>query len=474
MLYRVIKISICATFLFSILALVAVDARARDNHAILVGAATYTNLDERLWLVGPTNDVDLVREFLLSSDTVPFEERNIAVLADGIEGAMAPTLGAIRQAMADLTERVNPGDFVYLHFSGHGSQMPARDPNSELDGLDEIFLPVDIGPWNDTVGEVPNALVDDEIGEMIQGLRARGASVWAVFDACHSGTVTRAAPTDDEVRLRRLPPSALSVPEDMMDGVQTRAVQTRAVQDPRARAEAPFDAAGDEGSFVAFFAAQTNETTPEKRLPRGKPGRRSQGVFTFTLLETLAANPGITYRQLGQEVLRRYSTENLARSTPMFEGDLDSPVFAIGGVDPVRQWPVRAEDGLLKIGAGSLHGMNAGSVLALMNAPTDETADAIGYASVTRSGAMTSDLAPVAHDGKAAVAMKDVPNGAYLRKIDEAISFGMQVALPENGSEIAVALQPAMPLLEDLLTEARISLVPAGQPADLRLGGPPD
>ena len=119
-------------------------AVARENHALLVGVSAYETLDERFWLVGPANDVVLVREYLTSNPHVPFAEANVTVLADGVEGS--PTLAAIRQAMADLAGKVGPEDFVYLHFSGHGSQAPATADESELDGLDELFLPVDIGP----------------------------------------------------------------------------------------------------------------------------------------------------------------------------------------------------------------------------------------------------------------------------------------------------------------------------------------
>ena len=59
--------------------------------------------------------------------------------------------------------------------------------------------------------------------------------------------------------------------------------------------EAPFDAGAAPGSFVAFFAAQTNEVTPEKNLPKGKPGRIPQGVFTYTLFQVLAEYPQATY-----------------------------------------------------------------------------------------------------------------------------------------------------------------------------------
>ena len=219
-----------------------------------------------------------MQTYLTTAAPVPFAPGNVTVLADGIEGAPAPTLAAIRAAFADLTARVQPGDFVYLHFSGHGTQAPAAHPETELDGLDELFLPADIGAWTDDASGVTNALVDDEVGAMLDALTPKGADVWVVFDSCHSGTVTRAAPSgDEEVRSRMLPPEALGLTVEQMEDVATRAVA-----DPRARPEAPVAATGKGGHLVAFFAAQTNEQTPERNLPRGQPGRLPQGVFTWT------------------------------------------------------------------------------------------------------------------------------------------------------------------------------------------------
>lgn len=445
-------------------------AQARENYAILIGASTYPNLAERYWLVGPANDVDLVRQYLVSNPAVPFVGENITLLADGVEGGTPPTLAAIRQAMADLAGRLQPGDFVYLHFSGHGSQSPAVDPDSELDGLDELFLPVDIGPWDDSVGQVQNALVDDEIGEMIGALRATGASVWAVFDSCHSGTVTRAAPGgSDDVRLRKLEPSALGIPDGAMQAVQSRALA------PREQAASPVDAVVGSGSFVAFFAAQTNETTPEKRLPRGLPERRSQGVFTYTLFEALASRPGLTYRQLGQEVLRRYAVENLARSTPLFEGDLDTPVFAGEGAAAVRQWPLTVEGDVLSMPAGRLHGVVEGAVLAILGSPVDTLEQALGFVEVASAGAFEAEIVPVAHAGRYAPVVDELPRGAYLRKLSESLDFGLTVAMPEVGSVPAEQLADAMMIaLENELLGARTRIVEAGAEADLRLAVLPD
>ena len=231
--------------LSTVLSVFALPAWA-ENHALLIGASTYPNLKEEFWLKGPANDVALVQTYLTTAAPVPFAPENVVVLADGVAGTSAPTLNAIRTAFADLAGKAQAGDFVYLHFSGHGSQAPAKDPSTELDGLDELFLPVDIGPWNDTVGEVENALVDDEIGQMIDAIRAKGAHVWAVFDSCHSGTATRAAPFgEEEVRVRQLPPDALGLPAEAME-VQTRALPQA---DARARPQAPVDVGAAAGSF---------------------------------------------------------------------------------------------------------------------------------------------------------------------------------------------------------------------------------
>jgi hypothetical protein len=446
------------------LCLTALPALAQENYALLIGANQYPSLEERWWLKGPANDVQLVATYLTTEAPVPFPAEHVTVLSDGVPGSTAPTLGAIREAFAALTTEVQPGDFVYLHFSGHGTQAPALDASTELDGLDELFLPVDIGPWSDQVGAVENALVDDEIGALIDGLRAKGANVWAVFDSCHSGTATRAVESaEDDVRVRQLPPEALGIDIDAVD-------VGRSVGDPR-EVEAPFDGGVGEGSFVAFFAAQTNEVTPEKNLPKGKPGRKPQGVFTWTLMETLTEYPNATYGQIGQEVLRRYAVKNLARSTPLFEGDLDQVVFGGAGGARVSQWQAEVTEAGLVIPAGTLHGLSEGAVLAVMGSAADADAAALGFVELTLVETFSSTGQAVERDGK--VLPADLPKGVTLRKLDAALDFTLTVALPREGSAPADALLAAL----DTLAEAagpRLVFVAPDQEADLRLAVLPE
>lgn len=445
------------------LALIALPAVARENHAILIGANTYPNLEQRFWLKGPSNDVKLVATYLTTAAPVPFEADNVTVLADGVDGAPAPTLAAIRGAFADLTARVQPGDFVYLHFSGHGSQAPAADPDSELDGLDELFLPVDIGPWNDSVGQVENALVDDEIGAMLDALTAKGADVWVVFDSCHSGTATRAAPSgDDDVAMRQLPPEALGLSQMQLEDAS--AAVTRALPDPRARPAPPVDATGQGGSIVAFFAAQTNEVTPEKNLPKGRPGRVPQGVFTYTLFETLAEYPGATYGQIAQEVLRKYSVKNLARSTPLFEGDLDRVAFAGEAAPRLAQWPATRDGDAFVLPAGTLHGLTEGSRLAVLASAADPLEAALGMLTVSQADTFGSTAVASAD----AAPPEALPRGVVVRKVSSDLDFSLTVALPEPGSAPADALARATDALA-AASGARLVFVPAGAEADLRL-----
>ena len=455
------------TLLASALCLTALPALARDNHALLIGVNTYTNLEERWWLKGPSNDVQLVADYLTTNAPVPFAPENVTVLTNGDAGGTDPTLGAIRQAFADLTATVEPGDFVYLHFSGHGTQAPAQDAASELDGLDELFLPSDIGKWSNSVGVVENALVDDEIGTLIDGLRAKGANVWAVFDSCHSGTVTRSLDgADEEVRTRQLSPEVLGLDPEAMEDVVSRSIG----EDPRAT-EAPFDEGSGEGSFVAFFAAQTNEVTPEKNLPKGKPGRKPQGVFTYTLMETLAEYPGATYAQIGAEVLRRYSVKNLAKSTPLFEGDLDQVVFAGEGGVRVSQWQAEVTDAGLTIPAGTLHGLSEGAVLAVMGSAADADDAALGYVELTSVDTFVATGTAVEQDGKTLPA--DLPKGVTLRKLDEVLDFTLTVALPAEGTAPADALLAALADLTDA-AGPRLNFVKSSDEADLRLAVLPD
>src|SRR6185312_16420751 len=103
---------------------VATTAQAHENYALIIADSDYPNLDQKYWLKGPKNDEILVRDYLLDSAPVKFAPQNVVALGSG-DGLQLGTHKNILDALVRIAGEARRGDFVYLHFSGHGSQQPA-------------------------------------------------------------------------------------------------------------------------------------------------------------------------------------------------------------------------------------------------------------------------------------------------------------------------------------------------------------
>ncbi|TIX35161.1 MAG: caspase family protein, partial [Mesorhizobium sp.] len=249
------------------------------------------------------------------------------------------------------------------------------------------------------------ALVDNEVGAALDAIRDKGAFVWVVFDCCHSGTATRAAEVDDEMERK------VEFADLVGGGEAERAAAVKLYADIAATATRGFDENGQrkpafnlaptgaesttKGKLVAFYAAQTVETTPEMPLPKGTADAPRFGLFTFTILSKLAENPNVTYRQLGQAVLQQYSADSRTRPTPLFEGELDARVFGTDRADAVMQWPLVVKDGAATIGAGLLQRLTPGSKLAILPSALSQLSEALGYVEVQSARNLESWVKPV-------------------------------------------------------------------------------
>lgn len=388
--------------------------QAAVRYALIVGVTKYDNLEKTWHLTGPQNDAALVAGVL---EQWGFSKSNITVLAEEPAGSRRPTRKAIMNALADLAATAKKGDFVYLHFSGHGSQQPASPVDTEEeDGMDEIFLPADIGRWNGDLRSVEGAITDNELDAARKKIQNKGAFVWMVFDTCHSGTMTRGVPRND-LKLRKVAPSILGV----TDATSRPAKAGADVASVELRAEA--------GGYVAFFAVHPNEATPEMKLPKGAEDRRVYGLFTHTLMTVLSTNFGITYRQAFQQVLKEYAAGYYPRHNPMLEGTArDAPVFGSKASERVRQWKIVKSASGLEVPAGSLHRIGEGAVLAVLPDAVAKEETALGYLKVTQAGAFWSRAASFAYRSKPA--LKEIPDGAYARLVDARFSLDLRIARP--------------------------------------------
>ncbi|MDD0815817.1 caspase family protein [Curvibacter sp. HBC28] len=89
----------------------------------------------------------------------------------------------IRQALADLNARVQEGDRVFIHYSGHGTRFP--DPESG--GCAEALSTYDGGVWKGMV-------LHREMAQLLQPVARKADKLFVMYDACHSGGLVSKLP----------------------------------------------------------------------------------------------------------------------------------------------------------------------------------------------------------------------------------------------------------------------------------------
>ena len=242
---------------------------------------------------------------------------NITVLADGASASVAmPTRQSILDTINHVTDSSRRGDWLILYFSGHGTQQPVTvDVDSEKDGLDEVFLPYDADRWDAGIKSIKNGLIDDQIAKLIQAAINKGVSVWAIFDTCHAGTMTKYALSARTWRY--VPPAELGVPvvPKLRNTSPVRILARYQVKDIVAR----------KGQLVAFYASQDNEPTPEERL---LPNDGVAGIFSWQLAKIMA-RPKTERPDFGsvmKQIQEAYRADGRVFPTPFMEGASKLPV----------------------------------------------------------------------------------------------------------------------------------------------------
>ena len=423
------------------------------QRALLVGVSELVNQPQALWLQAPRNDVTLMRDALLKQG---FGAADITVLADGVSGAALPEAQAIHDALARLLAQSRSGDFVLLYFSGHGTRLrDVAKRYQEPDGLSENFLARDVrgalGSDNVLAGDLRDADFDD----WIQAFLAKNVFIASVFDTCSANSMTRGVadapptaegPADDEVRWRGLRATQLAG-----GGAPARsgmAAPPAAEAVPRAR-------------YVAFFASESHQITPELRLPRKTRNARPQGLLTWAVVEALSRKPA-TWRELFDGVLalyppvidelaQRFPTRELP--SPVAEGNLVAPLFANSGAPASTRpvWRAQRTGDSLAVKAGLLDGLAARQEVRVLATLEDGTVRA-APAALAQAGSGSAGLAVPA-------ALKDVSAAAF-----------WSVTPMGEPSEIALRVRADRPLPAGLSLDypAAIRAADEASPADVR------
>ena len=435
---------------------------------LLVGVADYNDESGIRDLLGPRNDVSIMWRLFKARGVDP---KDITVLSDGVpEGPDYPvlsgaaTIGNIRTAFDRIAAETGAGDDFVFYYSGHGTRQPDNNPEEEnepeADGYDQVLLPSDVGPYDPAGGSIQNALVDDELGQKLDAIRAKGTFVWAIIDSCHSGTVTRG----DSVT-RSIDPASLGVPEKSETANGTGAT--------RGGTRKGAIVSKNENDLVGFYAVDAYDEAIERpfagySLPMIGDGKSQRmGVFTNALHHALSQGTAQTFADLAREISADLTTDRSGGRVPqpVFDGVLDRPVPGAGSKGPRLITSLAAGD-TITIPQGVLHGFEVSSRVALYAPGKGDTP--IGKAEITVAEAASSQAGNIIWEP----GVEKITRGPIaIRLTEQAVSFRFAVSPPPQ-QDLAKARQAevvtkaiAMAFGEDSgSSEIGIALAEAGNP----------
>jgi hypothetical protein len=247
------------------------------------------------------------------------------------------THSRLEKAFSQLTRGINTGDFVYIHYCGHGSQAPDNE-GDEYPGLfDQTWVPYG-SRCPHMKGKDRYDITDDELNQWLQPILEKTDNVVIVSDSCYSASVTRGeilsarSVSPDQRHYPSL--SKIAVKKDAAGGILIGAAQD------------------DELAFEATFNGEAH------------------GLFSWYWIDTLKQScPGDTWSDLFQRTYIMVS-HYFDQQHPQFQGDADTPVFGNVGKKNRSRVPISRvwnNEKAVRIEAGSLSGVSNGSIYRLYN-----------------------------------------------------------------------------------------------------------
>ena len=161
-----------------------------------------------------------------------------------------PTRSVILSEFSALLESANSGDTVLFTFCGHGYHTTDLN-REEIDGRDEMIMTSDL-----------EYVIDDDFKTIIHEKLKTGATLIALFDSCHSGTI---------LDLKYSYPSYTTSVLSSLDTIDTS------------------------GNVILISGCLDDQTSAEANIVEAK----ISGAMTWSLLETLKQYPtGLTWGKL--------------------------------------------------------------------------------------------------------------------------------------------------------------------------------
>jgi hypothetical protein len=298
-------------------------AQTPNIYALLIGIDGYK--PNRLYknLKGCVRDINLVASYLLETLKIP-SERLFKLTSPNSEVAetietkdLEPTYENIVAQFNAITEIAQPGEQVYIHYSGHGGRTTTIYPELKgNDQLDEGIVPIDVG------NESGRYLRDVELATLLKRMTDKGLIVTLVLDSCHSGEATRG----DDVAIRGTgeTDTAPRDSESLVAQRQELIENWHALTDGIPASITPGHWLPQPRDYVLLAACRPSEYAYEYAVS----GKERHGALTYWMIDTLTSSPsGLTYKTLHDRVSAKIQSK--FPQMPMLVGESDRFVFGV-------------------------------------------------------------------------------------------------------------------------------------------------
>jgi hypothetical protein len=328
-------------------------------YALLIGIDGYK--PNRLYknLKGAVRDINLVASYLLETLKIPVERvfkltSPNPEVAETIEAKdPEPTYENIVAKFNAITEVAQPGEQVYIYYSGHGGRATTIYPELRggADQYDEGIVPMDVG---DREGRY---LRDVELTTLLKRMTDKGLIVTVILDSCHSGGTTRG---DAAIR------AGDGIDEAQRDKESSVASRKELIENWQAVTGEGRDIAWvpPSNNYVLLAACRPHEYAYEYAFD----GKERHGALTYWLIQTLAtSSTGLSFRKLYDRVCAQIQSK-FPQQLPMLVGDGTRAVFGKENLPHHYSVTVSSVDSNQKqvtLNAGLAQGLSSGTRFAI-------------------------------------------------------------------------------------------------------------
>ncbi|PSR16856.1 caspase [filamentous cyanobacterium CCP3] len=409
-------------------------------HALLIGIDYYEPNQLYKSLKGAVRDINLVEAFLSQSLNLPADRihklisphrEDADLLALRSAQAPEPTYANIVNAFDTITAKAQPGEQVYIHYSGHGGRAKTVYPTLKTgsgDQYDEGLVPMDIG--NTQAGRY---LRDVEMTTLLKRMTDKGLVVTVVLDSCHSGGATRG---DAEIRSGTEPDLQPRTAESLVASQEELERNWLALTRQRGIGTAGLPNARD---YVLLAACRPNEFAYEYAV---SGGQERHGALTYWMIDTLTAvatsGQPLTYKLL-HDRLNAQIQSKFPRQLPMIMGESDRLVFGSDTWTTPYTVSVMAIDldrQQITLNAGQAQGLSKGTRFAIYPPNTTDFTDKgqqVAIAEISKRPDAASAIARILDLEEGGIAPNGTPDlGAPAVMISAPVDLVQRVRLVEK------------------------------------------